>query len=102
MGFLGARALRDIILHLRAVPEDRHLPSACGRNIIGTIRTCKSRFLSPLRAYAISVSKHVLGCSMIDDQAMSRHMGDIPLDEDDIKRLPRKVLVPLSGQRFVA
>ena len=29
-------------------------------------------------------------------------MGDIPLDEDDIKRLPRKVLFPLSGQRFVA
>jgi hypothetical protein len=28
---------------------------------------------------------------MIDDQAMSKQMQDIPLEEDDIKRLPKKV-----------
>lgn len=31
--------------------------------------------------------------SMIDDQAMSKQMQDIPLEEDDIKRLPKKVFV---------
>lgn len=31
--------------------------------------------------------------SMIDDQAMSKQMEDIPLEEDDIKRLPKKVFL---------
>lgn len=30
---------------------------------------------------------------MIDDQAMSKQMQDIPLEEDDIKRLPKKVFI---------
>jgi hypothetical protein len=39
------------------------------------------------------MSEHDMCFSMIDDQAMSKQMADLPLDEDDIKRLPKKVLL---------
>jgi hypothetical protein len=47
----------------------------------------------PSYTYIARMSEHDMCFSMIDDQAMSKQMADLPLDEDDIKRLPKKVLL---------